>query len=151
MKVIAENRDIIYSNACGCSNASGKPLDSSKQRELFQKWANTNKGLNLRTDGVKDDASSKAYSKYGKEFETSIIKKTVDVVADSVKTDSKNAILDTIASVIKTDETNPPVSATKTPEQEKADKKKKMIKIALIAGGAIALTTIIILIARKKK
>ena len=49
------------------------------------------------------------------------------------------------------DETNPPVSTTKTPEDAKAAKKKKMIRIALIGGGLIALGAIIIAISKRKK
>lgn len=122
---------------------------------MFQKWANANKGLNLRVDGTKDDATTAAYKKFGAEYEKTLgggIKDTRPATKPSSPSNKGiGGVLDTIASTIKPDETNPPVSATKTPEQEKSDKKKKMIKIALIAGGVIALTTIIILIARKKK
>lgn len=182
MKVITTNRDVIYSNACGCSGADGEltsNFTAEEKRAMFQKWYNLNKldrnvvlreGLKmaggLRTDGVKDDKTTAAYKKFGEEYEktlgggikdtrptTPLPKPTSPSNMGIYKDEPKKSTLDTITGLFTKDETNPPVSATKTKtaEEEKAEKKKKMIKIALIAGGAIALTTIVILIARRKK
>lgn len=173
MKVIAENRDIIYSNSCGCSNADGylnvDGNSTSATILAFQKFANKkgfkdSNGKPLVEDGKWGRNTNQAAALYGKEFDLLVASDAITIPREvngntgntgmntvPKPTPPSKGILDTIASVIKPDETNPPVSSTKTPEQEKADKKKKMIKIALIAGGAIALTTIIILIARKKK
>jgi len=183
MKVIAQNRDIIYSNSCGCSNADGylnvDGNSTSATILAFQKFANKkgfkdSSGKPLVENGKWDRNTNQAAALYGKEFDMLVAS---DAIRIPVKTENtgvasiakgepnpngttaetkkdepkKNGIMDTVTALFKKDETNPPVSATKTPEQEKAEKKKKMIKIALIAGGAIALTTIIILIARKKK
>lgn len=151
MKVITTNREIIYSNACGCGESSSNASGEDK-RALFQKWANTNKGLKLRTDGVKDAATTDAYKKFGKDYES--LQAVTSVVADAAKAatdETKKGALDTVADLFKKDDTNPPVSSTKAPEDAKAAKKKKMIKIALIGGGLIALGAIIIAISKRKK
>lgn len=40
MKVIAENRDIIYSNSCGCSNANGELTSNFSAEEKEQCFKN---------------------------------------------------------------------------------------------------------------
>jgi hypothetical protein len=183
MKIITTDREIIYSDACGCSAANGEmtsnvALSVEEKRAMFQKWYNVNK-LNrnvvlregvamaggLKTDGVKDEKTTNAYKKFGAEFEKEFeagntVPKTQNPAPeiknpfpekDKPKNKGIGGMLDTMTGLFTKDEANPAVSSTKTPEQVKADKKKKMIKVALIAGGAIALTVIIIAIVKRKK
>jgi hypothetical protein len=118
----------------------------------------------LRIDGVKDEKTTNAYKKFGAEFEKEfeagnkvperpIIPKIKNPFPEKDKPKNKGigGMLDAMTGLFTKDETNPAVSSTKTPEQVKAEKKKKMIKVALIAGGAIALTVIIIAIVKRKK
>lgn len=196
MKVITTNREIIYSNACGCSGADGEltsNFSAEEKRAMFQNWYNVNKldrnvvlekGVfgagGLRTDGAKDEKTTNAYKKFGEEFEKMLedrmkaapksnpppkIKNPLPKKDESVnygpetgigsalpkKDEPKKSILDTMTGFLTKDETNPPVSTTKPLEDAKAAKKKKMIRIALIGGGLIALGAIIIAISKRKK
>jgi hypothetical protein len=181
MKVITTNREIIYSNACGCSGADGEltsNFSAEEKRAMFQNWYNVNKldrnvvlekGVfgagGLRTDGAKDEKTTNAYKKFGEEFEKMLEDrmkaapksnpppriKNPFPEKDKPKNKGIGGMLDTMTGLLTKDETNPPVSTTKTPEDEKAAKKKKMIRIALIGGGLIALGAIIIAISKRKK
>jgi hypothetical protein len=176
MKIITTDREIIYSNACGCSAANGEMTSNftaEEKRAMFQRWYNVNKldrnvvlekGVigagGLRNEGAKDEKTTAAYKKFGEEFEKTLENRSIAATKSNPppriknpfpKLNVKKPILDTITGIFNKDDTNPSVSFTKTPEQQKADKKKKMMKIALLAGGAIALTVIIIAIAKRKK
>lgn len=177
MKVIAENRDIIYSNSCGCSGMDGylnvDGNSGSGKILAFQKFANKkgfkdSNGKPLVEDGKWGRNTNQAAALYGKEFDLLVASDAITIPRETngntdntgmntvPKTSSPSnkgigGALDTITGLLTKGETNPAVSSTKTPEQVKADKKKKMIKVALIAGGAIALTVIIIAIVKRKK
>lgn len=176
MKVITTNREIIYSNACGCSGADGylnvDGNSGSGKILAFQKFANKkgfkdSAGKPLVEDGIWGRKTNQAAAVYGKEFDALVASDAISIPKknESVnygaetgigsalpkKDEPKKSILDTVTGLISKDETNPPVSATKNPEDAKAAKKKKMIKIALIGGGLIALGAIIIAISKRKK
>jgi len=174
MKIITTDREIIYSNACGCSHACGcsgadgySNVNGNDKRSViraFQEFANKKGfkdlgGKPLVVDGIWGNKTSQAAALYGTEFDTALasdelgrgVNKPVLPETQNPQLETKKPILDTIKDIFNKDETNPAVSSTKTPEQVKADKKKKMIKVALIAGGAIALTVIIIAIVKRKK
>jgi len=157
MKVITTNREIIYSNACGCSGADGylnvDGNSGSGKILAFQKFANKkgfkdSAGKPLVEDGIWGRNTNQAAAVYGKEFDTLVAS---DAISIPKKNEPKKSILDTMTGFLTKDETNPPVSTTKTPEDAKAAKKKKMIRIALIGGGLIALGAIIIAISKRKK
>ena len=184
MKVITTNREIIYSNACGCSGADGylnvNGNSGSGKILAFQKFANKkgfkdSEGKPLVEDGIWGRNTNQAAAVYGKEFDTLVASDAISIPKtqnplpkkdESVnygpetgigsalpKKDEpkKKGMMDTVADLFKKDETNPPVSTTKPPEDAKAAKKKKMIRIALIGGGLIALGAIIIAISKRKK
>lgn len=168
MKVITTNREIIYSNACGCSGADGylnvDGNSGSGKILAFQKFANKkgfkdSAGKPLVEDGIWGRKTNQAAAVYGKEFDTLVASDAISIpktqnplpTKDEPKNKGIGGMLDTMTGLISKDETNPPVSATKPPEDAKAAKKKKMIKIALIGGGLIALGAIIIAISKRKK